>query len=236
MSAQLVLALDCGSSKEALALAGLVQPQTPWMKVGLELFTACGPDLVRALKGAGCLVFLDLKFHDIPNTAKGAVRSAVALGVDMCNIHVCGGERMARAALDGLEEGWELSGRAAPRPLLLGVTVLTSQGAKDLAGQEPAGVVLERAGQAKTWGLGGVVCSAQEAAAIKTACGKDFICLCPGIRPAGVEWRDDQRRTMTPAQAVSAGADFLVVGRPISGAEDPAAAAKTILMEMRGKS
>lgn len=230
--AELVVALDVPDQKTALELAALLRPATSWMKVGLELFTACGPAVVRALKEAGCRVFLDLKFHDIPNTVRGAVRNAIAGGADICNIHLSGGEAMSRAAARTL---WETPGHKC---LLLGVTVLTSDAPEDASGAggaasgETAGnvadLVLERAVNARAWGLHGVVCSAWEAAAVKKRCGTDFICLCPGIRPAGAA-ADDQIRILDPAGAVRQGADFLVVGRPIVKAADPLAAATAIV-------
>lgn len=229
MGAQLAVALDVPDAGRALDLAGQLRPITPWMKVGLELFTLEGPSVVRELKKIGCRVFLDLKFHDIPNTVRGAVRSALAEGADICNIHLAGGEAMSRAAVEEMAEA-RSRGCAC---LLLGVTVLTSTPDTDGG---LAGLVLERAVNAKNWGLDGVVCSALEAAAVKRACGAGFICLCPGIRPAayyGGSAKDDQSRVMTPLEAVRQGADFLVVGRPITRAANPAAAAAEIVASYR---
>lgn len=223
--AELVVALDLPDAIPALDLAGKLLPVTPWMKVGLELFTIEGPQIVRELKKMGCKVFLDLKFHDIPNTVRGAVCSALCEGVDICNIHLAGGEAMSRAAVEEMNEARSLGHKG----LLLGVTVLTST--PDTDGNLSA-LVLERAVSAKSWGLDGVVCSALEAAAIKQACGAEFICLCPGIRPVGYYdggAKDDQSRIMTPPEAVRQGADFLVVGRPITRAADPAATAAEIV-------
>lgn len=218
----LVIALDVPEREAALELARLLRPISPWMKVGLELFTAVGPDVVGALKAAGCKVFLDLKFHDIPNTVAGAVRSAVRSGADICNVHVSGGEAMCRAAaLAAAEE------RAAGRDcLLLGVTVLTSAEAEAGTAEQ----VVEYALRARSWGLDGVVCSGLEAAAVKRAAQGDIVCLCPGIRPEGYARSDDQSRVLTPRAAVSAGADYLVVGRPVTRAPDPAAAAREIIL------
>ena len=233
--ADLVIALDYPDARSALAMADSLrdanEDSSLWMKVGLELFTAEGRALVTQLKDRGFKVFLDLKFFDIPNTVQGAVRSGVRLGVDMLNIHLMGGERMARAAMEGLHEG---AADAGTSPLLLGVTVLTSMSQEDL----PAGfttplseTVHSLAVAGSRWGVHGVVCSGHEVAAIKNSCGTGYLCLTPGIRPAASG--DDQRRTMTPAQAVLAGSDFLVVGRPVTGAHDPARAAHEILTAMR---
>lgn len=217
----LVVALDVPRREAALELAAELLPVTPWMKVGLELFTATGPEMVTLLKEMGCKVFLDLKFHDIPTTVTGAVRSAIRTGVDICNVHVSGGEAMCRAAAKAaLEE------RAAGRRcILLGVTVLTST-----AGNEDTDrMVVEYSMCARAWGLDGVVCSGQEAAAVKQANSGDILCLCPGIRPAGYDVEDDQNRVLTPKLAVEAGADYLVVGRPVTKSSDPARAARELL-------
>jgi len=237
--AELVVALDCQTKAEALDLAAKLKGAVPWLKVGLELFVAEGPGIVRELKAQGFRVFLDLKFLDIPNTVRGAVRSAVKSGADMLNIHACGGTDMARVAVAArdeafLEYGAELG--LATKPLLLAVTVLTSTQSPDspiLQGREAAAVVLELAQASCAAGLDGVVCSGQEAARIKTACGPKFLCLTPGIRiPDPLASADDQRRVMTPEAAVAAGSDFLVVGRPITRAADPASAARDILQRM----
>lgn len=242
--AELVIALDYPDMDAALATAGALRrvaesaaPGRLWMKVGLELFVASGPEVVRRLGDMGFPVFLDLKFHDIPNTVRGAVRSAVATGADMCNIHLSGGERMCRAAVEGLHEGAQARGGA---PLLLGVTVLTSVAAGELpGGEDPSTVAARLADCGLRWGLNGVVCSGYEAEGIKRRCGAGFICLTPGIRPesgqsgsGSAPVQDDQRRVMTPAQAVRAGSDYLVVGRPVTGAASPAEAARAVLAEM----
>lgn len=239
--AELVIALDYPTKEAALSFARSVQGKTHWLKVGLELYTACGAEMVQALKNMGFSVFVDLKFFDIPNTVQGAVRSAVRAGADMVNIHLLGGERMARAAVEGLNEGYAARKEADPtavRPILLGVTVLTSMSVSDLPQISerallqkettalddavlPA-LVLQLAHSGSLWGLDGVVCSAFEAEQIKSVCGANFLCLTPGIRPAGSA-SDDQRRIMTPKEAVQAGSDYLVMGRPITKAENPAA-------------
>jgi orotidine-5'-phosphate decarboxylase len=237
--AELVVALDFQTALEALDMAARLHGTAPWMKVGLELFVAEGPGVVRDLKGFGFKVFLDLKFLDIPNTVRGAVRSAVKCGADMLNIHAAGGVEMARIALAARDEAVVECG-LRERPLLLAVTVLTSMQDQDnpiLRGRPPLDVVLELAGQTRAAGLDGVVASAREAAEIKRACGRDFLCLTPGIRipdPAAATsgTGDDQRRVMTPEAAVAAGSDFLVVGRPITRAADPAHAAREILRRM----
>ncbi len=253
--AELVVALDYPAMDAALgtarALRGAAEDAAVdaaggrlWMKVGLELFTASGPEVVTRLKDLGFPVFLDLKFHDIPNTVRGAVRSAVATGADMCNIHLSGGERMCRAAVEGLAEGAAArggGGGSAPAPILLGVTVLTSVGPGELpGGADPSAEAARLAACGREWGLSGVVCSGYEAEGIKWRCGRDFICLTPGIRPAARDGAgsggDDQRRVMTPAEAVRTGSDYLVVGRPVTGApgpNGPADAARRILAEMR---
>lgn len=229
---ELVVALDLPDAAQALDLARAL-PAECWAKVGLELFTAAGPEVVSGLAEGGRKVFLDLKFLDIPNTVRGAVRSAARLGAAMADVHVLGGARMLAAALEGREDA---AAEGFPRPLLLGITVLTSMGPGDLplpGAADPAGLVPDLARLAKAEGLDGVVCSGHEVGAIKDACGPDFLCLTPGIRPAGAD-AGDQRRTMTPAQAAAAGADFLVAGRPITRAADPAAAARAMLEQIRG--
>jgi orotidine-5'-phosphate decarboxylase len=229
--AELVVALDYPEAAPALDMARRLVGTAPWVKVGLELFTAEGPGLVADLKALGFRVFLDLKFLDIPNTVRGAVRSAARLGADMVNIHVLGGARMAEAALEGRDAG---TAPGAEPPLLLGVTVLTSMADADLPVDYPGGagaLALELARRARGYYLDGVVCSGLEAARIKEACGAGFRCLTPGIRPTGGS--DDQRRTVIPAQAVAAGADYLVVGRPVTQAPDPRSAAMDVLRDMR---
>lgn len=225
---RIVVALDYASAAPALALARQLDPRQCRLKVGKELFTATGPDLVRQLTGLGFEVFLDLKFHDIPNTVASACRAAAELGVWMVNVHASGGETMLRAARAAID--------ASPhKPLLIAVTVLTSMVRDDLAGIgldiEPRDQALRLAQLAARCGLDGVVCSAQEAAAIKAACGSSFRCVTPGIRPAGSD-AGDQARIMTPQAALAVGADDLVIGRPITGAADPAAALAAIVKDL----
>lgn len=224
MTPSLVVALDFPDAAKALGLAQKLQGLAPWVKVGLELFTAEGPAIVRSLKDMGFKVFLDLKFYDIPNTVRGATRSAARLGVDLTTLHHAGGMRMAQAARQGVED-------AGGNTLLFAISVLTSTSLEEaggLSGQDMASLVAAKARDAKAWGMDGMVCSGHEAAAVKKACGRNFYCLCPGIRLPGAG-ADDQRRVMTPQEAVAAGADFLVMGRPITGAPDPAQAARDAL-------
>lgn len=232
--AELVVAFDFPTAAVAREFAGKIAGAPVWYKIGLELFTAAGPELVRGFAAQGVPVFLDLKFHDIPHTVQGATASATRLGVRMLTLHQSGGAAMAEAALVGrrmaLESCRAENGEQPVAPLLLGVTVLTSDG-----GMEPAAVqalVVERACAAKASGLDGVVCSGLEAAAVKAACGQGFFCLCPGIRFAGGAGGDDQARVCTPEEAVAFGADFLVMGRPITGAAEPLAAIQAALCGM----
>jgi len=229
---RVIVALDYAAAEPALALARRLDPLQCRLKVGKELFTAAGPDLVRALAGMGFGVFLDLKFHDIPTTVASACRAAAGLGVWMLNVHASGGESMLRAAREAVDAS---ALDAAQRPLLIAVTVLTSMTRADLAGigldVEPREQALRLAQLSAACGLDGVVCSAQEAAEIKSTCGGRFRCVTPGIRPSGSA-AGDQARIMTPAAAVAAGADDLVIGRPITAAADPAAALAAILREI----
>ncbi|MDA8129740.1 MAG: orotidine-5'-phosphate decarboxylase [Betaproteobacteria bacterium] len=226
---KIIVALDFADAAPALALAEKLDPGLCRVKVGKELFTAAGPDLVRALVARGFDVFLDLKFHDIPNTVAAACRAAARLGVWMVNVHASGGRRMMTAAREALAELPEA-------PLLVAVTVLTSMGAEDLAevgvSDAPADQVLRLARLTQACGLDGVVCSGEEAARLRAGMGADFRLVTPGIRPAGAE-AGDQRRVMTPAEALRAGATDLVIGRPITAASDPLAALKKIQVEIR---
>ncbi|WP_305817872.1 orotidine-5'-phosphate decarboxylase [Photobacterium leiognathi] len=216
---KVIVALDYDNQNEALAFVDRIEPGSCRLKVGKEMFTYFGPDFVRQLHDRGHSVFLDLKFHDIPNTCSKAVKAAADLGVWMVNVHASGGERMMTASREILEP------YGKDRPLLIGVTVLTSMEASDLAGigikQEPQQQVLNLASLAKNSGLDGVVCSAQEASILKGNLGQNFNLVTPGIRPVGSE-AGDQRRVMTPVEAIAAGSDYLVIGRPITQAADPA--------------
>ena len=233
---RILVALDVDSRAKALALADTLRGAVGGYKIGKQLFTAEGPEMVRALAGRGDRVFLDLKFHDIPNTVAGAVKAAVATGAWMVNVHASGGSAMMRAAAQAAREAAESTGRA--RPLVIGVTVLTSMDAAALAEVGTTRPVIKQvvhlATLARAAGLDGVVASPQEIAAIRAACGPDFAIVTPGIRPAGQAGRDDQARTLTPAEAVAAGSTYLVVGRPITAAVDPRAAAEAIGQEVEG--
>jgi len=228
-----IVALDVGSADEALALARRLGESCRFYKVGSELFTAAGPSVVRALLDLGADVFLDLKFHDIPNTVAGAVRSAAALGARLVTVHASGGEAMLRAAQDAAASAAP-SGSACD---LLAVTVLTSFDGAALAsawGREAVEVereVVRLAGAAAEAGLHGVVCSGAEATAVRAAYGDRLALLVPGIRLAGGS-SHDQRRVMTPAAAQSAGARYLILGRAVTAAADPRRAMATVLAEL----
>ena len=228
MSDPVIVALDYPDASQALALADRVTPELCRMKVGKELFTRAGPELVEALQERGFDVFLDLKYHDIPNTVAGAVRAAADLGVWMVNVHAGGGQRMMEAARNAVEA-------SANRPLLIAVTVLTSMSDEDLAGmgyRETAHQrVMRLASLTQDCGLDGVVSSAQEAAELRAAHGEDFCLVTPGIRFAG-DAAGDQRRVVTPRNAMDAGSTYLVMGRSITGAEDPLAALKRVHAEL----
>jgi orotidine-5'-phosphate decarboxylase len=215
---QIVLALDGMSDAEALAMVDRIGPDLVVCKVGLELFTRYGPPLVDALREKGKEIFLDGKFHDIPATVAGAVRAASGLGVHLLTIHGCGGGEMMKAAVGARGEGGTK---------IVAVTVLTS-----VAGEGVQDRALRIAREAREAGLDGVVASAHEAARIKALGGPRFLVVTPGIRPEGAA-RDDQARSATPAEAARAGADYLVVGRPVTRADDPAAAFRNIREEAR---
>lgn len=216
---KVIVALDYDNQADALAFVDRIDPSSCRLKVGKEMFTLFGPEFVRELHKRGFSVFLDLKFHDIPNTCSKAVRAAAELGVWMVNVHAGGGERMMAASREILEP------YGKDRPLLIGVTVLTSMEQSDLAGiginVEPQEHVLRLANLTKDAGLDGVVCSAQESSMLKAQLGKEFKLVTPGIRPAGAAV-GDQKRIMTPDMAIQSGSDYLVIGRPITQAENPA--------------
>lgn len=223
---RLILALDVPGIREAEGLLGELDGHVGLVKVGLELFTACGPAAVEAVQRRGFEVFLDLKLHDIPATVAGAVRSARSLGVAMLTVHTGGGEEMLRRA----------AGEAGDAVRILGVTVLTSLGEEDLravsVAGSPAEVVERRAALAAASGCRGIVCSPNEVRLVRAAVGPGVAIVTPGIRPAGAGM-GDQKRAATPASAISDGADYLVVGRPIHGAADRRAAARAIVEEIR---
>lgn len=232
---RVIVALDYDNADECLTMAKKLDSTACRVKVGKELFTACGPDIIRRLREMGFDVFLDLKFHDIPSTVGKAVKMAAELGVWMVNVHASGGMRMMTAAREALEA------RHAPgdtNPLLIGVTVLTSMESADLQQTgidvEPQEQVLRLASLTQAAGLDGVVCSAQEAPLLRQQLGNEFCLVTPGIRPeANAGQADDQRRILTPQQAVSAGSSYLVVGRPITRADDPAQACQRIVQSIQ---
>jgi len=215
---KVVVALDFDKQADALSFVDKIQPSDCRLKVGKEMFTYFGPEFVKTLTHKGFDVFLDLKFHDIPNTVAKAVKASADLGVWMVNVHASGGSKMMVAAKEALDSYKQ------DAPLLIGVTVLTSMGQDDLLGlgitKSPAEQVMALATLANNSGLDGVVCSAWEAEALKQTQGKEFKLITPGIRPAGAS-ADDQKRIMTPIQAINVGVDYLVIGRPITKAEDP---------------
>jgi len=226
---KIIVALDFPSQDPALALVDQLNPAKCRLKVGKELFTRSGPQLVQSLQDRGFDVFLDLKFHDIPNTTSAAVAAAADLGVWMVNVHASGGEKMMVACRERLESF------GADKPLLIAVTVLTSMGPEDLAGigitDSPEAQVSRLATLARNCGLDGVVCSAQEAQKLKAEQGADFKLITPGIRPLSAD-KGDQQRIMTPTDALKAGSDYLVIGRPITQAPDPLAALEAIHSEV----
>lgn len=232
MNDRILVALDFPDESAALDMAGALRGHVGGFKIGKELFTARGPEIARMLVERGDRVFLDLKFHDIPNTVAGAVRSAARLGVWMINVHASGGRAMMTAAREAAERA---AGSELPRPLVIAVTVLTSLDAAALretgVDAGPADQVARLARLARDAGLDGVVCSPQEIGIVRRECGDDFLIVTPGIRNAG-DAKGDQARTATPRGAVDAGADFLVIGRPITAAADPAAAADRIGSEI----
>ncbi|MEQ8194177.1 MAG: orotidine-5'-phosphate decarboxylase [Rhodospirillales bacterium] len=231
---RLLVALDTDDAKRARRLARTLAGHVGGVKLGKEFFTANGPQGVKKIAALGMPVFLDLKFHDIPNTVAQAIRSASALAPFMVNVHAGGGEAMLRSAAKAARAAARFF--KVKRPLVLGVTVLTSLSKEDLAatGVKTDTVltqVLRLAKLSKDCGLDGVVCSAREVAALREALGPAFKLVVPGIRPSWAS-ADDQKRIVTPAEAVSRGADYLVIGRPITGAADPLAAAKRIVAEI----
>jgi orotidine-5'-phosphate decarboxylase len=233
----LVVALDVSSSAEALALADRLSGTVGAFKIGKQLFTAEGPAIVRTLAERGERVFLDLKFHDIPNTVAGAVTSAVRTGAWMVNVHASGGRAMMRAAADAARITAEQLGRE--RPLVIGVTVLTSLDQAALAETGIAAAlrdqVVRLATLAQASGLDGVVASPLEIADIRAACGDGFTIVTPGIRAANLSGNDDQARTLSARDAIDAGAHYLVVGRPITAAADPRAAATQMAQDVEHK-
>ncbi len=227
---KIIVALDYSEATPALDLVARLEPALCRLKVGKELFTAAGPQLVEQLVRRGFEVFLDLKFHDIPNTTAQACKAAAALGVWMVNVHALGGRKMMEAAREALAQ-------ASQPPKLIAVTVLTSMAQEDLAelgiAATPAELVLRLAALAHNSGLDGVVCSAQEADLLRQHCGREFCLVTPGIRPADAA-ADDQSRIMTPRAALQAGSSYLVIGRPITRSADPLRALQEISQEIGG--
>jgi orotidine-5'-phosphate decarboxylase len=232
---RILVALDVESATRATELADALRGAVGGFKIGKQLFTAAGPSIVRAIAERGDRVFLDLKFHDIPNTVAGAIASAATTGAWMVNVHASGGRKMMQAAAEAASAAAARLGRE--KPLVIGVTVLTSL---DEAQLRETGVqhdlldqVVLLARLAQDSGLDGVVASPQEIVAIRGACGPDFLIVTPGIRPVtGQRAKDDQSRVMSPADAVAAGASHLVIGRPITAAADPRAAAELIAADL----
>ncbi len=233
MQNPVIVALDVPQAETALQLAAQVAPAVGAFKIGSELFTSAGPDIVRRVRATGAAVFLDLKFHDIPNTVAKAVASAVRLDVQMLTIHTSGGSEMMRAAEDSARRTAAELGRQPP--LVLGVTVLTSMNSENLAeiGASPdvTAQVARLARLAAASGIRGLVCSPLEIAALRSILPAEMQLVTPGIR-TGAEKADDQKRTLTPQEALAAGANWLVIGRPIYAAENPRAAAEKILASL----
>lgn len=234
----LIVALDFDSLKSALSFAKQVSDVVGMFKIGSQLFSNAGPEAVKQVAALGNGVFLDLKYHDIPNTVAGAVLASAAMtGVQLINVHALGGSAMLQAAAQAVSAGVPMG---ADRPRLIAVTILTSMDQKTMREAGIAGSPLSRAVKlaklSKKCGVDGVVASVQEAKAIRKACGRDFLIVTPGVRPSeksgAAKQKDDQARTATPAQAIQAGADYIVVGRPIIAAADPRAAVQTIVDEI----
>ena len=232
MGKDVIIACDFASAAQCFAFLDRFEGRKPFVKIGMELFYAEGPDIVRKIKAGGHRIFLDLKLHDIPNTVKKAMAVLSGLDVDLCNLHAAGTAEMMRAALEGLTRP------DGTRPLLIAVTQLTSTNQEALENElmihaPMEEVVLSYARNAKRAGLDGVVCSPLEAERVHSVCGKDFLTVTPGVRFADGE-RGDQKRVMTPAQAKAIGSDYIVVGRPITAAADPVAAYERCLAEFLG--
>lgn len=227
---RIIVAMDFDNADQCLAMAKRLSPLDCRLKVGKELFTVCGPKIIEQLMALGFEIFLDLKFHDIPNTTSKAVKAAAELGVWMVNVHASGGERMMLASREILER------RAGQRPLLIAVTVLTSMEAKDLSGvgidRSPEEQVMKLARLTHSCGLDGIVCSAQEAALMRSQFSDKFCLVTPGIR-LSTSPADDQRRTLTPAVAIASGSSYLVIGRPITQSTNPVDTCKSIIQTLR---
>lgn len=234
---RIILALDVDGEREALALVEKLAGYVGAFKVGMQLFKSCGPGIVTRIQDLGGRVFVDLKLHDIPNTVAAAGKVLTRLGCYMFNVHAAGGREMMRAVAEASAREAEQEGNEPP--LILAVTVLTSIGQSELeedmliAGMKVQDVVVKWAKMSRDCGIGGVVCSPREIEAIRQACGPDFKIVTPGIRP---DWSasNDQKRITTPRQALDLGADFMVIGRPITQSSDPVEAARKIIAELEG--
>ena len=232
---RLMLALDVDSREKAEEWVHKLKPHLGYFKVGLQLFTKEGPELVRSIRARGGRIFLDVKYHDIPNTVAKACEAAASLQVDFINVHALGGKAMMQAAATALKTASERM--RVPKPRLLAVTILTSHDAKSVKQDiglrgKPEVEVKRLALLAKAAGCDGVVCSPKEIGIVRKACGPGFVIVTPGVRPAGAA-KQDQKRTLTAGQALAAGADYLVVGRPITEAADPAEAVQAMALDMR---
>ncbi len=235
VAGKVIFALDVPTLEEARKFVRLLKGRTGFFKVGLELYTAYGKESVKAVQEEGGRIFLDLKFHDIPNTVSRAAEEAVKLGVDMFNLHASGGTEMMRETVERCRKAAEKMNRQPP--IILAVTILTSLDLENLREIGMAGPVEERvvslAALAQKAGVDGVVASPREIASIRRRCGENFVIVTPGIRPAFEAGKDDQKRVMTAREAISAGATYIVVGRPVRLAPDPAAAMDQVLEEIQ---
>lgn len=233
ISDRIIVPLDVPTEAEAIALVERL-PQVSFWKVGLELFVSCGSGILSALQQRQKRIFLDLKFHDIPNTVAGACRAAAGYGVDLVTIHAAAGRDALTLAQEAAKAGAKVAGVAPPKSIA--ITLLTSLSARQLAFElkiplELPEYALQMALLAQSAGLDGAVCSPQEVEQLRQTCGDDFLLVCPGVRPSWAE-KGDQRRSLTPTQAIKAGADYLVIGRPITAAADPKAAWQRICEEL----
>ncbi len=227
---RVIVALDVSSREKALDLARNLRPATDWVKIGLELFTSCGPGIVQEIKKLDYNIFLDLKLMDIPNTVKRSVSNCMHMGVNMLTLHLLGGEKMINAALEA-RAGKNFKPHS--RPVLLGVTLLTSLDRSDLPWPESRSlyeVVLDLASRAGKWGLDGVVCSGREAAGIKETAPENFCLVTPGIRTG--KTTEDQKRAVTPSRAMASGATHLVIGRQVTASSDPVGSLMQIRREL----
>ncbi len=232
---KIIVPLDVPTEAAAIALIDKL-PEIIWWKVGLELFVSCGPQIISILKQRQKRIFLDLKFHDIPNTVAGACRSAASYGVDLLTIHATAGRTALTRAQETIKEGAKATGQNPPK--LIAISILTSLTSRDIAFElkiplELPEYALQMALLAQESGLSGAVCSPQEVEQLRRVCGDDFVLVCPGVRPSWAE-AGDQKRSLTPNKAIKAGADYLVIGRPITAAADPKEALERICQEIEG--